>query len=678
MWRQRRVRAAALGRDALLMLVLTAMACRRDERSSHAARATVCAPWSRCVRSLAASGSTVFFAVSAQDGRAAILATNAVPPGVPPGLDFVGAAMRRSRDGEPLSPLWCRGDEPGCAPTADSVLAFGAPVGTSWVTFASDGALRLRARPPWTSAQPTSPLARPPGFVPRAVSGSSRVLCALAASGRVWCWNRLDLDSATGDPARAHGLEVSALSDADNAELVVGPSPRFGQPLVCARTRRGRARCVWLSETAPPDAPPLIASAADVRGWIEPVVGLALSTHELCATSADRRVACAVGPHRADAFALSNPVTLRPVAELQGAAQLAVVPGLGCARWPEGRARCWGPARRDAEARSTQGTVVIQAFAGATQLLAITDFDATRLDGSVDGVCALFHGALRCVGQDRRGHCVHDDRYVAAAQSGAPWDPGLRGSFDAAAYHLPALRGGSEEAREGLCGLRRDGAIVCAQAGSLDAPRGVRWARLSSAGALLCAADPAGAAWCFAEGALRRTPALDGFASLIAVDGEVCALGTPRGVRCARCHEGASCRPTHPPVGALVGVDAWGCAVTARGERRCGEGAGHAGSPIPAAVMAALGGAVREVSAHHRATCALGTAGRVACDHGDDAWRVEGPHDARALAVSGLICVIRANRSVECWGDDGANTISSAAGEVSGGLGVPAVYPLTP
>jgi len=277
---------------------------------------------------MAASGSTILFAVSERVGRETILSTRPIPPGVPLRANLVGAAMRVNRAGAPQTPLWCRGDEPGCAPTANAVLAFGDPLGPSWVTFESDRALRLRERPPWTSAQPTHPLPLPPGFVPRAFSGASSVVCALASSGRVWCWLRLDLDPVTPDAARARGIEVSALSDADNEELVVGPSPRFDPPLLCARTRRGIARCVWLSEASPPDVPPLIASVAEIHGWIEPVVGLALSTHELCATSADGRVACAVGPDRTDAFALSDGMTLRPEAELHGAAQLAVDMGV--------------------------------------------------------------------------------------------------------------------------------------------------------------------------------------------------------------------------------------------------------------------------------------------------------------------------------------------------------------
>jgi hypothetical protein len=321
--------------------------------------------------------------------------------------------------------------------------------------------------------------------------------------------------------------------------------------------------------------------------------------------------------------------------------------------------------------------VVIPALDGATQLVAATDFDTMPVSGTVDGVCALVRGALRCVGQDRRGRCIHDDRYAAAAQSGAPWDPALRGSFHAAAYHLPALRGGSEEVREGLCGLRDDGAVVCEGAGPLDAPRSVHWTRLSSVGELLCAADPAGTAWCTSDGTLRRTPALAGFVSLVAVDGEVCALGTPRGVRCARCDREATCRPTRRTARDLIGVDGFGCALTSRGERRCGEGVPEAGPSIPAEVMAALGGAVREVSGHFRVTCVLGASARVACDHGDGAWHVEGPDDARALAVSGLVCVIRASGAVACWGNDVANTLAYAAGGARGGLGVPFVSALS-
>jgi hypothetical protein len=111
--------------------------------------------------------------------------------------------------------------------------------------------------------------------------------------------------------------------------------------------------------------------------------------------------------------------------------------------------------------------------------------------------------------------------------------------------------------------------------------------------------------------------------------------------------------------------------MTARGERRCGEGAPAQGPGIPAEVMVALGGALREVSGHFGVTCVLGASGRVACDHGDGGWRVEGPDDARALAVSGLICVIRATGAVACWGDDVANTLSHAARGARGGLEVP-------
>lgn len=622
---------------------------------------------------MAASGSTILFAVSESAGRETILSTSPVPPGVPLRANLVGAAMRVSRDGAPQTPRWCRGDEPDCAPTSTTALAFRDPHGGSWVTFEADGALRLRERPPWTSAQPTHPLPLAPGIVPRSVSEASSVVCALASSGRVWCWHLLDTDPADRDAARARGIEVSALSDADNEELLVGPSPRFGSPLVCTRNRRGIARCVWLSETSPPDVRPLIASVAEIHGWIEPVVGLALSTHELCARSADGRVACAVGPDRTDAFALSGTVTLRPVAELHGAAQLAVVPGLGCARWLDGRARCWGPSLREAPVRRDPVPLVIPALDGATQLVAVTDFDTMPVSGTVDGVCALVRGALRCVGQDRRGRCIHDDRYAPSAQSGAPWEPDLRGSFHAAAYHLPAFRPGGDEAREGLCGLRDDGAIVCEGAGTLYAPRGVRWTRLRSTRSLLCAADPAGAAWCTSDGTLRRTPALDGFVSLVAVDGEVCALGAPDGVRCARCDDASSCQPTRPSARDLVGVDGFGCAMTAHGERRCGEGAPREGPGVPAEVVDALGGAVREVSGHFEVTCVLGASGRVACDHGDGVWRVEGPTDARALAVSGLVCVIRASGTVTCWGDDVANTLAHAAGGARGGLGVPFV-----
>ncbi len=626
---------------------------------------------------MAAAGSTILFAVSESAGRETVLSTSPVLSGVPLRVNLVGASMRVGHDGTPQTPLWCRGDEPDCAPTATTVLAFGDHVGPPWVTFASDGALRLRERPPWTNAQPTHPLPLPPGLVPRAVSGSSSVVCALASSGRVLCWHRLDIDPAARDAGRARGIEVTALSDADNEELVVGPSPRFGSPLVCTRTRRGIARCVWLSDTAWPDVPPLIASVAEIHGWIEPVAGLALSTHELCARSADGRVACAIGPDRSDAFALSGTVTLRPVAGLQGAAQLAVVPGLGCARWSDGHVRCWGPSLRAAPARRAEEPVVIPALDGATQLVAVTDFNTMPVSGTVDGVCALVRGAFRCVGQDRRGRCIHDDRYAAAAQSGAPWDPALRGSFHAAAYHLPALRGGSEEVREGLCGLRDDGAVVCEGAGPLDAPRSVHWTRLSSVGELLCAADPAGAAWCTSDGTLRRTPALDGFVSLAAVDGEVCALGTPRGARCARCDAESTCRSTQGSARDLVGVDGLGCALTSRGERRCGEGVPGAGSSIPAELIEALGGAVREVSGHFWVTCVLGVSGRVACDHGDGAWRIEGPGDARALAVSGLVCVIRVSGVVVCWGDNVANTLAFAAGGARSNPGVPRVTPVS-
>lgn len=571
-----------------------------------------------------------------------------------------------------MLPFWCRGDEADCAPTPDATLVIPNSRGSAdWVAFGSDRSLHLREPPPWTGMPRRRQLPLPQGFVPKVISASSEILCALSTSGRVRCWLRAEIGPLVPDGVRARGSAVSALFDADNADLVVGPGLRFAASLVCTRTRRGLARCAWLSYNPEANAPPLFAEVAEIHGWIEPVTGLALSTHELCVRSGDGRVACAVGPGRTNAYALSTPITLRPAPELLGASQLAVVPGLGCARWAHGRVRCWGPSLHTSPGRRTRRPVSIPQLEGASQFVAVPSPSPDLLEGTIMGVCALIQGSLRCVGQDRRDHCIHDDRYAESAQSGAPWTPSLRGSFRSVTYHLPSFGGASEEVREGLCGVREDGAIVCERYGPLRSPPDMRWTRVDSADGLLCALAHNGAAWCTTDGTLRRTPALDNFDSLAAVDGAVCALGSPRGTSCVRCDRESGCRQARRSTDRVVGVDGYGCAVTTDGGRRCTPPESQEARSVSPDVMARLGGAVRAVSGHARVTCVLGASGRVACDDGDGAWRIEGPADVRTLAVSGLVCVIRTNGAVACWGDDVAQSLSFAEAGRESGLGVP-------
>lgn len=104
--------------------------------------------------------------------------------------------------------------------------------------------------------------------------------------------------------------------------------------LLCVRGGRGDLRCLDLD----------LGVTHDLVGLAGGAVAVAVGDDDLCVRDAGGAWWCARGPAaRPLGGALDLRVFRRPPL-LAGAEEVAFARGLGCARWPAGDVRCWGPA----------------------------------------------------------------------------------------------------------------------------------------------------------------------------------------------------------------------------------------------------------------------------------------------------------------------------------------------
>ncbi|MEZ4409297.1 MAG: hypothetical protein R3A52_22930 [Polyangiales bacterium] len=148
---------------------------------------------------------------------------------------------------------------------------------------------------------------------------------------------------------------------------------------LCALTRGGRLRCAHYWST----------------GWSERrVVGLPERTDavdgaedDLSARGVDGRWRCTAGPtSRTPPDPSRSEITLHPEPALDGATSVAFHHDGGCARWADGRLRCWGHALRASHVLRRGATVM-------------HGLDAvTALAGGYQRMCAIQRGGLWCWG----------------------------------------------------------------------------------------------------------------------------------------------------------------------------------------------------------------------------------------------------------------------------------------
>ena len=194
--------------------------------------------------------------------------------------------------------------------------------------------------------------------------------CAVRSDG-VWCppFDTVG-DRAPSDLALAGASWVEA----------VGAST-----WLCARDRAGRVECAHLEQTE--DHARLVWRPAALEGGPRRVGAIAGSMDDLCVRGSASRWWCATGPSQDPPRLLGDArLAVHPEPLLDGAVEVVLHAGSGCARWPDGAVRCWG--------RHLRGGSF--ATRGPVEIPAARDASAVSVEGA--GACAIQRGELWCWG----------------------------------------------------------------------------------------------------------------------------------------------------------------------------------------------------------------------------------------------------------------------------------------
>ncbi len=437
--------------------------------------------------------------------------------------------------------------------------------------------------------------------------------------------------------------------------------------MACVRGRRGDVRCGDVVEVGGGCIDPhyvdvwALGAVTDARA-----ARVVVNDRDLCVIDFDGRLSCARVPELRDAELRprekESPIVLSPVAGVGRVTEVALAPGLRCARQVTGAVVCDGDALTANPVVRRDVPVELADFDDATRLLAFGPL-----------VCALQRGTLSCWGGSPSPRDPPIGHPQPVRTTGAITELAQRGDE----YH-----------RE-LCALTSDGAMECWGADPFHDRSFVRRTNLgplhsfANVGGLFCALDRQARAWCHPPHnappqSLARAPMLDGFERAIEDGGIACATRGDE-LRClpAMCELG--------PFGRCMDDAVWWrerAEIVRHLPRTAPAPGAYAQSMLAAwpadderadsafaAVSAVLRVAVRPTpvsrSAHF---CALGVDGRVAClwqspapidERSANAPRrastasvVPGLDDAVELAVTtdGLACARRRSGRIACWG----------------------------
>ncbi|MBL8682342.1 MAG: hypothetical protein JNK05_24450 [Myxococcales bacterium] len=444
------------------------------------------------------------------------------------------------------------------------------------------------------------------------VAAGRYVTCAWHADGQVSCWGGDGLDF--GPTFRTRPVRVPGLRDV--VEVVVRGT------YACGRTSRGSVACwgvdVWAKNRG---------QVATVPG-LDDAAGIAISESDGCARRRDGRVACWT-------YANSRPTTTTLVDSLEGVIAISSGPTQTCALVADGNVRCWrapqwSPFERANRAR---GTPTHRAsIPGAAAFSVGSDHNTLTL-------CAVrSDGTVACLGENSRGELGDGTQQDRAT----PVLVRHLGASTAVAVGSKFVCSRSTDERIACWGSNSEGALG---RGSLSAAtRPVPVPALSDVVDIASVADPGGTTC-----AVRRDGAL------------FCWGNNARG----QVGDGTTtdrATPTRVSIGLVddvIGLDdgfaartrdgavyVWGGSVPRpSGEREYG--------PLPTPRRLGVVAPNSTLTAHFDRVCARVEGGPPQCFGELPAAIAQYVADARNyFAVPGRFCVIRADRSLACWGEN--------------------------
>lgn len=553
-------------------------------------------------------------------------------------LDRRGRFYELRREGAP-EPLDLPRD-PGHGSPRDVIA------GTHWSGYALVALTDTGAVRQLTRAQRWQDISVEGPYRARVLGSSEYHVCANLLDGRVRCWERYC------ERERGDGIDVPFLALPEVEEIVATPIASQGSliSLACSRNTQGAVACATLiqSPRAWAGAYPFV-----LRGEIGPARQVAVGSHDICVIERSGQVDCAWGPEHDPTDILDGRgATLRHVPTLDGAAEIALARGLGCARWPEGRVRCWGPFVRS-------GAVIER-----TRPAPIPDLDhVDQLLASEDGWCALQRGVLVC-----RDVSIRENDHQSTVRR--PRTVEMDGPITSAAF-----------SRRDLCATLEDGSVACEHGGRLVTPPGGRYRSIAAAGDRLCVLDERSQAWCTTadhnpEDAFHRVPAFDGYEQLHNFGGHQCAWRRGAPLRCVRWRYAIENTPRQSPFeGArdVVGV-LNGCVLLRNAAVRCPPGVSVSAPALPRAILDALGGSLRVGTGFRSYFHAIGVNGRVALARDVSNGRggfsretalIPGLADAQEVTEWSPTCARRGDRRVLCWGQNLGNTLTAVEADRS-------------
>jgi alpha-tubulin suppressor-like RCC1 family protein len=527
--------------------------------------------------------------------------------------------------------------------------------------------------------------------------------CALLTTGGLRCWgsnaSKQLGDTLTGVSSTPIGVSGGGVGD--NVRQVA-----LGATHTCALLTDATVRC-WGENTfgqAGGDAPEASATPAPVRDaagtTLADVEQIALGAEHSCARLRDGRARCwglqsagqlGNGPPQTGSTSLAEAVVDAGGAELGGLQDLRAGGSHTCARLADGTARCWGDNFDGQLGRGTQG--------GSSPVPLSPKDESSRELGDVRQLalgkahaCALLgDGSLRCWGDNdagQLGNGVAGLAFPAPAQVGGPAPLG--------SVREVALGGGHVCARLSVGALRCWGNNDAGQlgngssGGAFPLPLPVKNSGGTDLGDVqqlalgylhTCALFNDGLAACWGHNLDGQLGAGDSLSSALPKTvrnatntgylGTMQQLALGDNHTCARLADGT--------------VACWGRNVF----KQLGNDAAGESSPLPVAVSG-LGG-VQQIAAGSSHTCARLADGTARCwgynfngQLGDgtsaDAAVPVTVVDAAGAPLGGIreialgsshSCVVLADATVRCWGDDSAGQLGD--GSPGGAIGPPTV-----
>jgi hypothetical protein len=509
----------------------------------------------------------------------------------------------------------------------------------------------------------------------RHLAGEANVVCAIVHGGHVRCWPRWPLHAANTDAQTAalrEATNVPHLALADAEEVVVAwpdPSDR-DRSRVCVRGASGAVVCAgifWPSRDYRAGTQ-LVTYAEPLLGDVPAARHVAVGARDLCVIARDGRVYCAWGPEfDAPRDAGGPSVTLRRAPSLDGAVEIALGHGFGCARWPSGPVRCWGAFVRS-------GAVVERSTP-----VPMPDLDhAERILGTYDEWCALQRGGLVCRAASERRSDL---------QATVPRSRTVSMSHRITSATVDVL----SPRWERFCASLEGGALECQSAQAFPPPSpSILLHSVAAARERLCALDVRSRAWCTSligsyedsDEPFRRATPFDGYERLLVTGEHVCAWRRDAPLRCERSSLADERVPRRSPFeGTRDAVDGLGggCLLFRDGTVRCPYEetptatralvSPRVSRALPAAIVEALGGAVRRGVGYRDYFYAVGVNGRVAFSRlvsdGRGGWPegepslIQGIDDVQEITVGAIVCARRGDGRVYCWGRNVDNTLTA-------------------